>query len=97
MSKSKNDIEAQPANLVLYDDDGDPIPQPAGDSDLAGLIQLMQYCRLKGWRLGPTIQFGRITTTIADLRQRDPRGGTRGDVPEPSIWREHGMEDDPNG
>lgn len=58
---------------VEHDDDGDPVPQPEPKSDLADLIQLLEYARKKGFRIGPAIRVGKIITTVHDLRQSEGR------------------------
>jgi hypothetical protein len=80
-----------PPGPVEFDDDGNPLPQPAPASDLADLIQLLEYGRLKGFKIGPTIRVGKIVTTVRDLRQRDQQTA-KDDTPEPSIWEEHGYK-----
>lgn len=73
-----------PPGPVEYDDDGVPIPQPAPDSDLADLIQLLEYGRRKGFVIGPMVRIGKIALQVVDARQQ--RGSTRPSEPEPSIW-----------
>lgn len=58
---------------VQHDDEGDPVPQPAPNSDLTDLIQLLEYGRKKGFRIGPTVRVGKIITTVHDLRQDEGR------------------------
>ena len=48
---------------------GDELPAPAPGTDAADLIYLLNYCRRRGYKLGPTIQIGRIAVMVTDLRQ----------------------------
>lgn len=58
-----------PAGPVQHDDDGNIIPTPSPNTDLADLIQLLEYSRVKGFRVVGPIRVGKITTTIVDTRQ----------------------------
>jgi hypothetical protein len=86
---------ALPPGPVEWDDDGDPVPQPAKESDLADLIQLLEYGRRKGFRVGPMVRIGKITVQVSDLRHR--AAAVEETAPEPSIWQEHGYDDRGNG
>jgi hypothetical protein len=63
-----------PPGPVEWDQEGDPVPQPAKESDLADLIQLLEYGRRKGFRVGPMVRIGKITVQVSDLRQRGSAG-----------------------
>ena len=80
-----------PPGPVEYDDDGIAVPQPAAESDLADLIQLLEYGRRKGFRIGPMVRIGKITVQVADMRQR--AAATAPDEPEPSIGEMVGFPD----
>ena len=84
-----------PPGPVEWDDEGDPVPQPAKESDLADLIQLLEYGRRKGYRIGPVVRIGKITVQVADLRQHVGDGLDL--APEPSIWEEHGYPEPGKG
>lgn len=54
----------------LIDDDGNVMPVPGPDaSDVAKAIYLLEYARLRGFRLGPTLKVGELVTQVQDLRQ----------------------------
>lgn len=75
-----------------HDEEGNALPRPEARSDLADLIQLLEYGRRRGFRIGPMVRLGKITLQIQDLRQTEGRGGEP--KPERSIWDEHGYRDD---
>lgn len=79
-----------PPGPVEHDDDGNPIPQPAPASDLADLIQLLEYGRVKGFRIGPTVRVGKIVVSVRDLRQKE--GADKGLPHDPGVWAEHGYD-----
>lgn len=56
---------------VDHDDDGNTVPVPPVDSDLAQLIQLLEYGRKRGFQIGPAIRVGSIVTQVRDLRQKE--------------------------
>jgi hypothetical protein len=80
-----------PTGPIEADEDGNALPVPTPDSDLAQLIALLEYGRKRGFRIGPTVQVGKIATQIADLRQDEGGGGTEND---PGPWRAAGYEGD---
>lgn len=86
-----------PPGPIEHDEDGDPLPQPAKNSDLADLIQLLEYGRVKDYALGPVIQVGKIRVQVQDIRQaRKIRDlvGKQDMPPEPTIWQMTGAEDE---
>lgn len=79
---------------VDSDEDGNTVPVPPAASDLAQLIQLLEYGRKRGFRIGPTVQIGALTVQVADLRQdKVERIGTP-DENDPGPWRAAGYEGD---
>lgn len=78
-----------PPGPIEHDEDGDPLPQPAETSDLADLIQLLEYARLKDFQVGPVVRVGKIQVQVRDIRQlrkvRDLLGKDADPQPEPSI------------
>lgn len=83
-----------PPGPVIHDDEGNPIPQPAPESDLADLIQLLEYGRVKGFRIGPTVRVGKIIVQVSDLRQHEARRHDEQAPADPGIWAEHGYDGD---
>lgn len=53
----------------LIDDDGNVLPPPDPESPVAQIIYLLEYGRLRGFRVGPTVQVGDVTVGVRDLRQ----------------------------
>ena len=84
-----------PPGPVEWDDEGDPVPQPAPESDLADLIQILEYGRRKGFAIGPMVRIGKIALQVTDMRLRRNAGAA--EEPEPSIWQEHGFDDKGGG
>jgi hypothetical protein len=80
-----------PTGPIESDEDGNALPVPSPDSDLSQLIALLEYGRKRGFRIGPTVQVGSITTQIADLRQDEGGGELEKD---PGPWRAAGYEGD---
>jgi hypothetical protein len=73
------------------DEDGNPIGAPDPQSDAGRLIYLLEWARLRGFRLGPTLQIGGLIVQVADLRQVEGRGGGERD---PGPWVTHGHTED---
>ncbi len=73
------------------DEDGNALPVPPPESDLATLIQLLEYARRRGFRVGPTVKVGSIVTQVQDMRQDE----TGRDLPaDPGPWAAAGLEGD---
>lgn len=87
-----------PPGPVEHDSEGDPLPQPAAASDLADLIQLLEYARTKDFAIGPFVQVGKIRVQVADVRQARKLGTDRPQpssaATEPTIW-DMTMPDEP--
>ncbi len=54
----------------ILDDDGNVLPRPAPDHDVSAAIYLMEYCRTRGFQVGPTLKVGETLIQIRDLRQQ---------------------------
>jgi hypothetical protein len=82
-----------PPGPVETDADGDPLPMPAENTDLADAIQLLEFCRRKGYVVGPMLRVGKLVMQIVDIRQRKREGLTGDPAPDKSdIWEEHGYK-----
>lgn len=68
-------MKPPPTGPIDADEDGNVVPVPPADSDLAQLIQLLEYGRRRGFRIGPTVKIGQLVTQVQDLRQTE--GTTR--------------------
>lgn len=53
----------------VIDDDGNTLLPPDSDSDVSHVIYLLEYCRKRGFRIGPIVRIGNIGVQIRDLRQ----------------------------
>ncbi len=81
-------MKPTPTGPLDADEEGNTLPVPPAESDLAQLIQLLEYARKRGYRIGPTVKVGAIVTQVQDLRQEEggvelpPDPGPWGDLPE---------------
>lgn len=73
----------KPTGPIDSDEDGNAVPIPPAESDLAQLIQLLEYGRKRGFRIGPTVQIGKLTVQVQDLRQDEVE---RKDEPQMDAW-----------
>lgn len=82
-----------PAGPLEHDEEGDPLPQPVAASDLADLIQLLEYARAKEFVIGPIVQVGKIRVQVADVKQARRLGfdRPRNADPEPSLGETLGV------
>ena len=53
----------------VIDDDGNVLPPPDGDTPIAQIIYLLEYGRVRGFRVGPTVKVGDTVVQVRDLRQ----------------------------
>lgn len=79
-----------PPPMPDADDEGRPLTPPPGATDAAQLIYLLEWARLRGFRLGPSIKVGEIVLQVQDLRQRE--GGAGLDDSDPGPWAAAGYE-----
>jgi hypothetical protein len=75
------------------DDDGNPLPVPDSKSEVGQLIYLLEWGRLRGFRLGPTIQVGDLIVQVRDLRQPEGRAD-RDDTTDAGPWAAAGYTDE---
>lgn len=57
-------------------------------SDVGQLITLLEYCRARGFQIGPTVQVNSVIVQVKDLKLDDPRKRTE---KEPGIWATAGF------
>ena len=77
------------AKRPLATNDGEELPPLPLDSDVAQLIHLIEYARLRDFKIGPRVQIGNVCVEIQDLRQ-----AVRGNPPaDGNIWKEHGHDE----
>lgn len=74
------------------DSDGNSLTPPAPQTDTERLIYLLEWARLRGFRLGPNLQIGDLVVQVTDLRQTEGRGGG-GELDE-GPWAAHGHKED---
>lgn len=54
----------------VIDDDGNVMPVPGPEaSDVEKAIYLLEYARLRSFRIGPTLKVGDIVMHVRDIRQ----------------------------
>ncbi len=79
-----------PPPRIDADDDGNPLAVPDESSDVGQLIYLLEWARIRGFRVGPTIKIGELALTVEDLRQ----GRLDGDrTDDPGPWEAAGHTD----
>lgn len=70
----------------VIDDDGNvtPVPGPeAGDVEKA--IYLLEYARLRSFRIGPTLKVGDIVMHVRDMRQESQMSKEQRDARPPDL------------
>lgn len=87
-----------PPGPVAHDEEGDPLPQPAPNSDLADLIALAEWARQKEYLLAGQIRVGKIAIQgFQDVRLMRRLGlgadRPRAADPEPSIGEMVGVDE----
>lgn len=71
------------------DSDGNPLNPPDVSTDAGTALYLLEYARVRGFRIGPAIQVGSVTFQVQDLRQTaDVK--RQAEAPESNIWADHG-------
>lgn len=84
-----SDVRPLPPGPLLHDEDGEPLPQPAENSDVRDFIALLEWARAKGFELAGAVRVGKIAVqSVADARSEKRRA--RADLPDPGVWAEHG-------
>lgn len=72
-----------------HTDEGDDIPKAPPGSDLEQLITLLEYCRIREFRLMGPVQIGALAVQITDMRQVEAIGsGARDEGP----WKAAGYD-----
>lgn len=93
-----NDLRPLPPGPVEFDEEGEPVPLPPSGSDLAALIQLLEFGRRKGFEFTGGLRVGTITVQrVRDIRQAE-RGAKERDLDTmPDIWAQHGAGPEDGG
>ncbi len=73
----------------VIDDNGNIIDPPDPTSDVGQIIYLLEYARLRGFRIGPTVQVGDAIVQVVDLRQQQENARSK-EIPEADVWEAHG-------
>lgn len=89
-------MKTRPTGPIDSDEDGNVVPVPSAESDLAQLIQLLEYGRRRGFRVGPTVKIGALVVQVQDLRQNESQ---RSDEFEPQMgaWEAFGYTENAKG
>lgn len=72
-------------------DDG-KIPPLFGDTDVEQLVWLLEVCRQRGYRIGPTVQVGTVIAQVTDVRLTSMEGLGTPTIPTTDVWDEHGRD-----
>lgn len=72
----------------ISDVDGNELPPPPPDSDLAQIQHALLFGRRNDFQIGPYIRIGNITMQVRDLRQRPSQDG----IPEIPPWVAAGLD-----
>lgn len=75
------------------DDEGSPLALPDASSDVGQLIYLLEWARVRGFRVGPTVQVGNLIVQVTDLRQTEGRRD-RDDTADPGPWAAAGYTEE---
>lgn len=78
-----------------HDEAGNVIAIDPG-SQVGQLVALLEYCRAKDYRLGPTVKIDGLVVQIEDLRQSD-RFGAPKTPPDPGPWPGVGFDPSSQG
>ena len=68
-----------------HDEDGRPLAVPDKASSVGQLIYLLEWGRIRGFRLGPTLKVGDLVVQVSDLRQTEGQGPVGDDAPEHDV------------
>lgn len=82
---------AKRTTVAQMTDDG-KIPALFGDTDVEQLVWLLEVCRQRGYRLGPTVQVGSVIAHVADLRIASREGLDAVSAPMKSGLEEAGFD-----
>lgn len=66
---------------------------PPITDDVSRLIYLLEYCRHRGFRVGP-LKVGSVMVNVVDLRLAKTEGYENSMPDGPDVWTEHGHVDD---
>lgn len=74
--------------------DGEMLKPPPDDSDVAQIIYLLEWGRMRGFVLGPTIQVGETIVQVTDpvLERRVKADATSSNPRPATIWEEAGYD-----
>jgi len=89
-------MKTTPRGPIDSDEDGNIVPVPPAESDLAQLIQLLEYGRRRGFRIGPTVRVGALVVQVQDLRQNESQLGDELE-PQMGAWEAFGYTENAKG
>lgn len=79
---------------IPIDDSGNEIPAPDPTTDVGQIIYLLEWGRLRGFLIGPTVQVGDTIVQVKDLRLQADRDQKNSPALERTIWQEAGHDDE---
>jgi len=74
-------------------DDGADLAVPDPQSDVGRLIYLLEWARIRGFRIGPTVRVGALILQVVDLRQDESPRGHEAPI-DPGPWAAAGYTGD---
>lgn len=54
---------------MIHDEHGNPLPALDPTSAAYQLVALLEYARVRGYRIGPFVKIGDVVAQVQDLRQ----------------------------
>lgn len=75
----------------LIDKNGNVIPPPDSETDVAKMIYLLEYCRHRNFVVGPIVQVGDVVLQVKDPTLERAPTEKKAEV---TIWEQHGHKDE---
>lgn len=73
---------------MIHDEHGNPLPALDPTSAAYQIVALLEYARLRGFRIGPYVEIDGVKMQVQDLRQAEGAGVKR--EPDAGPWTSAG-------
>ena len=70
---------------MIHDEHGNPLPVLDPTSSAYQLVALLEYCRARGFRIGPYVKIGDVAAQVQDIRQHEGSGVPRSESIDPDF------------